>query len=205
MAFQKGDIVWIKGQGGKRSSDGVQDFDHPGIVIQNDIGNEYGQTVIVCLGTSVIKNESQKTHFIIESDCLQYKTMFMTEQIYTCNTRYITYLGKLNFDQYRTLNNALCVSLDLGKALEYFKNKPIENQERKEMYIPNTGMYNELNYINSLIDNFSGIDSIDTNELVDTYIKKQLNVLYEKKDKTKEDIRKIIWYLNRMLKSPKLK
>lgn len=207
MALQKGDIVWVKGEYSSKNEKGIQNFNHPGIVIQNDLGNNYSDTTIVCLGTSTIKNTNQKTHFIVEpKDQLLYTTMFMTEQIYTVNTSILTYRGKLNSEEFKALNNALCISLDLGDALSFFKNRPINYTEKeKDIYISNKGMYDELNYINSLLSNFSGIDSVDENELVDKYIEKQFSTLYNRENKTKQDIYKMIWYLNRMLKSPKLK
>ena len=94
-------------QGGKR----------PVLLIQNNVGNRYGPTLIVAPITSRFwKKAEQPTHCRLDGlKFLRGPSLVLAEQIITIDKcRVQKFLGRVNDAQLHDVNTALQVSLDLG-------------------------------------------------------------------------------------------
>lgn len=90
----------------------------PVLLIQNNVGNYYGPTLIVAPITSrFAKKANQPTHFaLVGVDNLTNPSMVLAEQILTIDkSRVIKYLGKVSDEQMKRINEAIMVSLGLSK------------------------------------------------------------------------------------------
>ena len=88
----------------------------PVLLIQNDVGNYYGPTLIVAPITSRhFKKVKQPTHFpLVGVDNLTCPSVVLTEQIITIDKmRVMKYLGKVTEDQLQGIDKAVKVSLGL--------------------------------------------------------------------------------------------
>lgn len=113
--FRRGDIYLVdlgahfgSEQGGCR----------PVLLIQNNIGNYYGPTLIVAPITSRYnKKANQPTHFaLVGVDNLTSPSMVLAEQILTIDkSRVIKYLGKVSDEQMRHIDKVILVSLGLDE------------------------------------------------------------------------------------------
>ena len=93
----------------------VQGGCRPVAVIQNDVGNQYGPTLIVAPITSRIwKKAEQPTHYRLEKmECLSESSMVLLEQITTIDkSRVKKYLGKLDKSQMNKID--YCIEISLG-------------------------------------------------------------------------------------------
>lgn len=115
QAISRGDIFYadlspVVGceQGGTR----------PVLVLQNDIGNRYGPTVIVCAITGKPK-KPLPTHAVIASaGRLSRESFALLEQIRTIDrTRLRGWIGKLDEQEMEEINQALSISIGLSPAL----------------------------------------------------------------------------------------
>ena len=85
----------------------------PVVVIQNNKGNYYGNTVIVVILTSHIKKENMPTHVVIESGICA-GLMAQAEQIHTLQKwRLYQYIGTIDPIVMDQIEWAVCVSLGL--------------------------------------------------------------------------------------------
>ena len=94
-------------QGGKR----------PVLLIQNNVGNRYGPTLIVAPITSRFwKKAEQPTHCRLDGlKFLRGPSLVLAEQIITIDKcRVQKFLGRVNDAQLHDVNTALQISLDLG-------------------------------------------------------------------------------------------
>lgn len=88
----------------------------PALVLQNDVGNYYGPTLIVAPITSHFwKKANQPTHYLIEeAKSLNSPSVVLAEQLITIDkVRVKKYLGKLPEEQMQGINQAVKVSLGL--------------------------------------------------------------------------------------------
>lgn len=88
----------------------------PVLLIQNNVGNYYGPTLIVAPITSrYLKKAKQPTHFaLVGVDNLVSPSVVLTEQILTIDkSRVIKYVGKISDEQMRSVDKAIKVSLGL--------------------------------------------------------------------------------------------
>lgn len=88
----------------------------PVLLIQNDVGNYYGPTLIVAPITSRYwKKTKQPTHSLItDVQNMASPSVVLAEQIITIDkTRVLKYLGRVPDAQMRNIDKALMVSLNL--------------------------------------------------------------------------------------------
>lgn len=86
----------------------------PVLVIQNDLGNQHGTTVIVAALTAQSKKPNMPTHVSIPSGegGLWRDSMVLAEQVRTLEkTRLIRLLGSVSAEVMQRVNRALSVSL----------------------------------------------------------------------------------------------
>ena len=89
---------------------------HPIVIVQNDIGNFYGGTVIGVVLTSSNKKETMPTHVILQepgSPCNG--SMAMAEQIFTIDKQRLRgYVGRLSERSMKRIDEAVRQSLSLN-------------------------------------------------------------------------------------------
>lgn len=88
----------------------------PVLLLQNDVGNHYGPTLIVSpISSRYWKKSKQPTHSLIEGiDNLISPSVVLTEQLITIDkVRVLKYLGKVPEEQMERINQAVKVSLGL--------------------------------------------------------------------------------------------
>lgn len=89
----------------------------PVVVVQNDIGNQYSNTVIVALVTSKNKKSTLPTHVCIDSEgsCFPRDSTILLEQVRTIDkNRLKNQVGCLKDSIMQQIDNALCVSFGIG-------------------------------------------------------------------------------------------
>ena len=93
-------------QGGKR----------PVIIIQNNVGNHYGPTVIVTAVTSrFFKKRALPTHVPLDNEELEKNSLALLEQIRTIDkSRLIRKIGRVPEEKMKEIGAAIHVSLDLN-------------------------------------------------------------------------------------------
>ncbi len=97
----------------------------PVLVLQNDVGNHFGPTLIIAPMTSNIeKKPAQPTHFLLENvRGLSRPSMVILEQLKTLDkSRIIRYLGRI--DRRILESSAFCKCLAVSMALKCFENRP---------------------------------------------------------------------------------
>lgn len=86
----------------------------PVVIVQNDKGNKYSNTVIVAPISKKMSKPPIPTHVIFTSDHLNYVSMILLEQIRTIDKiRLQQWICTLEEDTIKQINQALCISLDL--------------------------------------------------------------------------------------------
>ena len=87
----------------------------PVLLVQNDIGNHFGPTLIVApVSSRYWKKSKQPTHTLIEGIQNLSPSVVLTEQLLTIDkVRVMKYLGKVPEDQMQNVNKAVMVSLGL--------------------------------------------------------------------------------------------
>ena len=88
----------------------------PVLLVQNDIGNHFGPTLIVApVSSRDWKKSKPPTHTLIEGiQNLSSPSVVLTEQLLTIDkVRVMKYLGKVPEDQMQNVNKAVMVSLGL--------------------------------------------------------------------------------------------
>lgn len=88
----------------------------PVLLVQNDIGNHFGPTLIVApVSPRYWKKSKQPTHTLIEGiQNLSSPSVVLAEQLLTIDkVRVMKYLGKVPEDQMQNVNKAVMVSLGL--------------------------------------------------------------------------------------------
>lgn len=124
---KRGDVYWVdfgitKGseQGGIR----------PSVVIQNDIGNKFSPTVIVCPISSEIKKKELPTHVLI-SDYKKYGlkqlSQVMTEQMKVRDkTQLGDYIGTIGVDIMCRIDRAIEISVNVGSAKNISESREVK-------------------------------------------------------------------------------
>lgn len=89
---------------------------HPVIVIQNNTGNDYSKTIIGVVLTTQRNKAEIPTHVLISNEGQRFRnSMALAEQIYTIDKRRLSaYLGHLDSDSMRLVDEAICRSLALN-------------------------------------------------------------------------------------------
>ena len=87
----------------------------PVLVVQNDIGNKYSPTVIVCAITSQLEKAKLPTHIEVGVECgLSKPSVALLEQIRTIDKRRLQEkIGELDLKKMSQINNAIYISLGL--------------------------------------------------------------------------------------------
>ena len=126
--YKRGNVYWVdfgitdgSEQGGVR----------PAVIIQNDIGNKYSPTVIVCPISSEIKKKELPTHVYLS----EYKmygltkpSQVITEQIRTIDkTKVGDHIGYIDETAMLKVNKALEVSVQIGKGNIVYEPREIKS------------------------------------------------------------------------------
>lgn len=112
MEIRRGDIYWADLPIDDRS---VQGGKRPVLVVQNDVGNKYSQSVLVVTLTTSMKKAGQPTHVVI--DGLGRKSIVQCEQVQTVSkSRLGKKMASLGENDMRLINEALMRSLALDIA-----------------------------------------------------------------------------------------
>lgn len=86
----------------------------PVVVVQNDKGNKYSNTVIIAPISKKMSKPPIPTHVIFSSDHLNYVSMILLEQIRTIDkSRLEQWICALDDATMKAIDNALRISLDL--------------------------------------------------------------------------------------------
>ena len=102
----------------------------PAVIIQNDIGNKYSPTLIVCPISSEIKKKELPTHVYLS----EYKmygltkpSQVITEQIRTIDkTKVGDYIGYIDEDTVLKINKALEISVQIGGAKNIYEPREVK-------------------------------------------------------------------------------
>lgn len=110
--MRRGDIYYVK-LPSKNGS--VQAGIRPVIIVQNDIGNYYSPTTIVCSITSTHKKRVLPTHLPIpKNGGLKKQSMILGEQIFTINKKdLLQYVGTIR-DKHILKELDECIRMSLG-------------------------------------------------------------------------------------------
>ena len=110
-AVRRGDIVLVDfGTKDGAEQSGIR----PAVVVQNDTGNKYSPTAIVCPMTTKTKREIT-THVLLgPKDGTDKLSILLCEQISTVDkTKFIKKLGKIEREKIEEVNRAVRISLGL--------------------------------------------------------------------------------------------
>lgn len=115
--FRRGYVYWVDFGLSKGSEQGGV---RPSVIIQNDVGNRYSPTVIVCPITSEIKKKELPTHVYL-NDYKKYglKTpcQVIAEQMKTIDKRQIgDYIGEIDIEVMDKVDRAIEISVNVGSA-----------------------------------------------------------------------------------------
>lgn len=107
----------------------------PAIIIQNDIGNKYSPTVIVCPISSEIKKKELPTHVYLENwrtYGLTKPSQVITEQIRTRDKAQLgDYIGCVDVDTMNKIDKAIEISVQVGSAKNIIEPREIRSVKVK--------------------------------------------------------------------------
>lgn len=107
----RGTVVFVRNE---TANGHVVSGTHPAVVIQNDIGNKYSPTVIVCFLTSQMKRLDMKTHVVIQHYTNLRTSVVQTEQMATIDKNDIlSVVTRLRPEDMVRVDAAVRVSLGL--------------------------------------------------------------------------------------------
>lgn len=107
----RGTVVYVRNE---KASGHVISGTHPAVIIQNDIGNKYSPTVIVCFLTSQMKRLDMKTHVVIQHYTNLRTSVVQTEQMATIDKNDIlSVVTRLRPEDMVRVDAAVRVSLGL--------------------------------------------------------------------------------------------
>lgn len=107
----RGTIVFVKNE---NASGHIMSGNHPAVIIQNDIGNKYSPTVIVCYLTSQLKRLDMKTHVLLQHYDNMKVSVVQAEQIVTINkSDILSVVTKLRPEDITRVDNAVRISIGL--------------------------------------------------------------------------------------------
>lgn len=109
--MQRGDIFLINLN---KAYGSIQSGIRPAIIIQNNIGNQYSPTTIICCITTAKKKHLPTHLYISKSGGLKKNSIVLCEQLFTINKKdLIKYIGTIK--NKRTLNRLnRCIKISLG-------------------------------------------------------------------------------------------
>ena len=86
----------------------------PVVVLQNNKGNRYSTTIIVAPISSKLTENPLPTHVMVESNCLEKKSVILLEQIRTIDKQRIREkVGFIDNKVMQQINEAIKTSLDI--------------------------------------------------------------------------------------------
>lgn len=107
----------------------------PAIIIQNDIGNKYSPTVIVCPISSEIKKKELPTHVYLENwktYGLTKPSQVITEQIRTRDKAQLgDYIGCVDVDTMNKIDKAIEISVQVGSAKNIIEPREVKIVKEK--------------------------------------------------------------------------
>ncbi|WP_416346984.1 type II toxin-antitoxin system PemK/MazF family toxin [Clostridium sp.] len=107
----------------------------PAIIIQNDIGNKYSPTVIVCPISSEIKKKELPTHVYLENwrtYGLTKPSQVITEQIRTRDKAQLgDYIGCVDVDTMNKIDKAIEISVQVGSAKNIIEPREVRSVKVK--------------------------------------------------------------------------
>lgn len=117
--IKRGDIHWVDfGETNGSEQGGIR----PAIIIQNNVGNKYSPTVIVCPISSEIKKKELPTHVCLDKwriYGLTKPSQVITEQIRTRDKSQLgDYIGFVDSDTMDKIDRAIEISVQVGSAKE---------------------------------------------------------------------------------------
>ena len=109
LKYQRGDAFYIEGTMNGTGSE--QAYTRPGIIVSNNMGNQYSKTVeIVYLTTAHKKPLPTHVNVMCEKPSIA-----LCESVFTVDkTRLGTYIGTCTKDEMEQINEALLISLGLN-------------------------------------------------------------------------------------------
>ena len=134
--YKRGNVHWVdfgitdgSEQGGVR----------PAVIIQNDIGNKYSPTLIVCPISSEIKKKELPTHVYLNNYKeygLTKPSQVITEQIRTIDKSKVgDYIGYIDETAMLKVSKALEVSVQIGGAKNIYEPREVKIIKDKVKYI----------------------------------------------------------------------
>ena len=115
--FKRGYVYWVDFGLSKGSEQGGV---RPSVIIQNDVGNRYSPTVIVCPITSEIKKKELPTHVYLndyKSYGLKNPSQVIAEQMKTIDKKQIgDYIGEIDIEVMDKVDRAIEISVNVGSA-----------------------------------------------------------------------------------------
>lgn len=107
----------------------------PAIIIQNDIGNKYSPTVIVCPISSEIKKKELPTHVYLDNwktYGLTKPSQVITEQIRTRDKAQLgDYIGCVDVDTMNKIDKAIEISVQVGSAKNIIEPREVRSVKVK--------------------------------------------------------------------------
>lgn len=111
----------------------------PAIIIQNDIGNKYSPTVIVCPISSEIKKKELPTHVYLDNwktYGLTKPSQVITEQIRTRDKAQLgDYIGCVDVDTMNKIDKSIEISVQVGSAKNIIEPREVRESKRKAQEI----------------------------------------------------------------------
>lgn len=125
--IKRGDIHWVDfGETNGSEQGGIR----PAIIIQNNVGNKYSPTVIVCPISSEIKKKELPTHVCLDKwriYGLTKPSQVITEQIRTRDKSQLgDYIGFVDSDTMDKIDRAIEISVQVGSAKDVIRNREID-------------------------------------------------------------------------------
>ena len=114
MEFTRGDIIFVENPIQEQHGH-VTCGNHPAVVIQNDLGNEYSENLIVAYITSQLKRLEMKTHCVLQwYSGLKKVSVVQAEQIATiAKDDVISVIDHLSDEDMKRVDRAIAASLGL--------------------------------------------------------------------------------------------
>ena len=114
MDYRRGDIIFIENPL-QESHGHVVCGNHPGVIIQNDLGNEHSDNLIVAYISSQLKRLEMKTHCVLQwYPGLKKVSVVQTEQLATISKHdVISVIDHLTDEDMKRVDIALAASLGL--------------------------------------------------------------------------------------------
>jgi mRNA interferase MazF len=91
----------------------------PVLILQNDIGNEYGDTTIIAPITTAKRPKELPVHVVVQTGDIPVASVILLEQIRAIDKcRIEKYIGRINAAIIEQVEKAILVSLGIGNTRE---------------------------------------------------------------------------------------